>query len=119
MISKISALALSAVLAFTLSMPSYAAGEGPFLADRHVKAGVQCSGCHKENPPAKKVKTSQCQSCHGDYSKLKERTKDMKPNNVHDNHLGELDCRECHQGHKADKLVCSQCHQFQFTMPKK
>ncbi len=95
------------------------AGNSEFLADRHGKYGVSCSGCHKETPPAKKVKTAQCQTCHGDYAQLAERTKTMTPNNVHANHLGDLDCRECHTGHEKDKLVCAECHNFKFSMPKK
>lgn len=89
-----------------------------FLADRHAAKGLSCEACHKETPPAKRVKTEQCQTCHGDYAALAKRTAAMQPNNVHENHLGDLDCRECHQGHKADKLACAQCHQFTFTMPK-
>lgn len=99
-----------------ISLPSVAA-DG-FLADRHAAKGLACSSCHKETPPAKRVKTEQCQTCHGDYATLAKRTAAMKPSNVHENHLGDLDCRECHQGHKADKLACAECHQFTFTMPK-
>ncbi len=116
---KIIAAAFAAAALTALTAGPALAADGPFLADRHVKAGIECSGCHKENPPAKRVKTALCQTCHGDYAKLKERTKDMKPNNVHANHLGDLECRECHQGHKADKLACDECHKFKFTMPKK
>ncbi len=117
MLKRLAAGCLAAMMGLVLASPATA--EGDFLADRHVKAGVKCEGCHKETPPAKRVKTEQCQSCHGDYQKLAERTKDMKPNNVHANHLGDIDCRECHQGHKADKLACDECHQFKFSMPKK
>ena len=89
------------------------------LAETHQSKGVACAGCHAENPPSKPVDTAKCQTCHGDYQKLAERTKDMQPTNVHANHLGDLDCSECHSAHAESKLVCSDCHQFQFTMPGK
>ena len=90
-----------------------------FLADKHVQKGISCAACHKENPPAKKVKTAKCQECHGDYSALAERTKDMKPNNVHANHLGDLDCKDCHGAHKSTPLACDECHNFKFQKPQK
>lgn len=89
------------------------------MADAHVAKGIPCAACHVENPPAKRVKTSKCQQCHGDYSALAERTKDMKPNNVHANHLGDLECKECHAAHKEQKIACDECHQFKFEMPAK
>lgn len=95
-----------------------AAGSAATLAETHAARGVACSGCHEENPPARPVETARCQSCHGDYQKLAERTRNMQPTNVHANHLGDLDCSECHQGHQPEKLVCSECHQFKFTVPK-
>ena len=105
------------LLTSTVSL-SNAASAQTFLADRHVAKGLPCSACHKENPPAKRVKTEQCQMCHGQYEALAKKTAKMQPNNVHENHLGDLDCRECHQGHKPDKLACDECHQFKFSMPK-
>ncbi|MCF0254113.1 MAG: cytochrome c3 family protein, partial [Duodenibacillus sp.] len=90
----------------------------PPLAERHAAKGLPCAGCHQENPPAKRVKTAKCQSCHGAYETLAKRTATMQPSNVHMNHLGDLECKDCHQGHKADKLACAECHQFQFKMPK-
>lgn len=89
------------------------------LAEIHISKGVPCAACHSENPPAKRVKTPKCQECHGDYAALAERTKDMKPNNVHANHLGDLECRDCHGVHKEQKVACAECHQFKFEMPAK
>ena len=59
-----------------------------------------------------------CQYCHGNYEALAARTAKMTPNNVHANHLGDLDCRECHGVHKQQTLACAECHQFKFEMPK-
>lgn len=114
---------VGAVLALSMGImtvfPGAASAAEKTLAERHEAARVACAGCHQETPPSKKVKTSQCQTCHGDYAALAERTKDMKPNNAHANHLGDLDCGECHKAHAEDRPVCLDCHQFEFSMPAK
>ena len=54
----------------------------------------------------------QCQKCHGDYSKLAEKTKMLDPN-PHFSHLGEVNCEDCHKADKAKpELMCNTCHQF-------
>lgn len=107
------------VLALIIAFGTLGSAYADTMADRHQAKGVSCAMCHVEAPPAKKVKTTKCQQCHGDYAKLAERTKTMTPNNVHANHLGDLDCRECHGAHKVTKIACDECHKFQFAMPKK
>lgn len=92
-------------------------GADDALLTAHSSKGIQCSSCHQETPPAKKVKTARCQTCHGTYEQLAERTKNMQPNNVHANHLGDLECKACHGVHKKQKLECDECHQFKFSMP--
>lgn len=94
---------------------AYAAEDA--LLTAHTSKGIQCAACHQEVPPAKRVKTAKCQSCHGSYEQLAERTKNMQPNNVHANHLGDLECKACHGVHKQQKLECDECHQFKFSMP--
>jgi len=96
----------AAVLAFSAS--SFAADK--FLADRHVARGSSCESCHTTEPP-KSVPMKQCLSCHGSYAKLAKATENLDIN-PHDNHMGETDCRECHQGHRKPRLVCDQCHEF-------
>lgn len=62
-----------------LSMLSGAAfAQDKYLADRHAERGVACASCHQETPPGKAVPAAKCLSCHGDYAKLKELTKDVK-----------------------------------------
>ena len=73
---------------------------------------------HMSKSVTKRVKTAKCQECHGNYEALAARTAKMTPNNVHANHLGDLDCRECHGVHKQQTLACAECHQFKFEMPK-
>ena len=88
------------------------------LLQAHMSKSVTCQACHTETPPAKRVKTAKCQECHGNYEALAARTAKMTPNNVHANHLGDLDCRECHGVHKQQTLACAECHQFKVEMPK-
>lgn len=87
------------------------------MAEIHASKGVSCAQCHTETPPSKVVKTKKCQECHGSYADLSERTKNMAPNNVHANHLGDLDCRECHGAHRKQKIACEECHNFKFVNP--
>lgn len=90
---------------------------GEMLADRHIAKGVNCSGCHggQKPNPGDKVKTEQCQTCHGSYEKLAEITAD-KDINMHDTHLGEMDCHQCHKAHsKPGALLCVECHSSDFV----
>ena len=92
------------------------ATENAFLADKHKSAGIGCEGCHKEAPPKKNVPTSVCLQCHGDNSKLAEKTEKLSPN-PHDSHLGEIDCDKCHHSHKQSGDYCGSCHSFKFKVP--
>ena len=86
------------------------------LEDRHGKARITCEGCHKENPPSKKVPTAVCLGCHGPYSKLTQETKRVEPN-PHDSHEGEIDCDRCHHNHKPTENYCAGCHNYVFKVP--
>lgn len=83
----------------------------PMLADRHVQRGIKCEKCHAQG--MKNLVTQQdCLICHGgSYEKLAEKTADSDIN-PHATHMGEVACTDCHQGHKAPRLVCDQCHEF-------
>ncbi len=116
---RIPALLLPAFCAFSLGSPAALAFTTAPAAELHAQKNVACASCHRESPPAKKVKTAQCMTCHGDYAQLADRTRAMTPNNVHANHLGDIDCSECHAGHKEKKIACDECHQFEFKMPGK
>jgi hypothetical protein len=91
----------------------------PFLAQRHISAGLECASCHGEGKKIP-VKSAKCLECHESFKAVAERTKDMNPN-PHANHLVDTDsveCTQCHHGHKTDEIVCLDCHQ-NFTFDRK
>ena len=79
-----------------------------FTADRHIKRGLTCTQCHGEGAKKPVVKT-QCLACHSSYAEVAERTEGLDPN-PHDSHQGEVECNQCHKGHKPDELSCTACH---------
>lgn len=95
-----------------------AGAAGAHTADVHVKAGIACNMCHQSMPPQGAPDNSVCHSCHAPDA-LVARTAKMKPNNVHDNHLGVTECNECHGMHKDQPLPCADCHQFKFERPQR
>lgn len=86
------------------------------LGDKHKEIGIQCEGCHKEDPPKNKVPTAVCLGCHGDYKTLAERTQKVDPN-PHMSHEGKLPCETCHHSHKPSEDHCASCHNFGFKVP--
>ena len=108
-IHQLSTIGLLSVALFSSSL---FAQTTPNLADRHVAKGVQCAACHTENPPAKAVSTEKCQSCHGDFEAMKQKTAKLSPN-PHYTHMGDQPCEECHKGHKPSINMCSQCHKIE------
>jgi hypothetical protein len=82
------------------------------LADKHKTAGVECSDCHEETPPAKDVPTEMCMKCHEDY---KERAASyISP---HDAHHEYTNCGDCHHSHKTSENQCLSCHSFNLKTP--
>lgn len=91
------------------------AGHG-FLIDKHVSAGVACNKCHVESL-AKEPEMATCLTCHGGtYDKLAAMTASQKPN-PHDSHQGPVPCSSCHHVHKVSENFCSNCHNFEMTVP--
>jgi hypothetical protein len=83
-----------------------------FTADRHKERGLACNACHKEDPPKTAASGEACLPCHTSMEAVAERTNDFAKN-PHKNHLidsTDVECTDCHQGHKADKVACEQCH---------
>ena len=83
-----------------------------FTADRHKKRSISCNACHEEAQPKTPATSKSCLSCHQSMEAVAERTKDFEKN-PHKNHITEssdLECTECHRGHKADTPVCHGCH---------
>jgi len=122
------AVVLAVILALALSFaPLWAQGtetgkakpapaKDGFLADKHKTAGIACSGCHKESPPKAGPSTEACLKCHGPYEKVVSKTEKLE-RNPHASHLGELDCSNCHHGHKPSVDYCAGCHTFGFKVP--
>jgi fumarate reductase flavoprotein subunit len=106
---------LVALLAIGWSVGSWAAGNGP-LADRHRGAGIECTSCHTEKPPAQAVESATCIACHGAYAALAAKTEKTHPN-PHASHQGELPCESCHHVHARSVDYCSQCHDFGYKVP--
>ena len=92
------------------------AAQSPFLGDKHENMGVDCSGCHKEDPPKEKVPMAVCLGSHEDYPKVAAKTNKLDPN-PHDSHLGEIECEKCHHAHKASVNFCATCHLMDMKVP--
>lgn len=87
--------------------------EKDFLADRHKKLGIECVACHGEGAPAAPASGKACLACHKSLEAVAEKTKDYTLN-PHDNHMTQssnLECTQCHNGHKPTTPACHQCHQ--------
>jgi hypothetical protein len=83
-----------------------------FTADRHKSRGISCIGCHKEAEPKTAASAKVCLACHKSLEAVAGRTKDFLPN-PHENHItqsSDIECTQCHQGHKADTILCHRCH---------
>ena len=84
----------------------------PFTADRHVSNGLECSACHGEAEKKQPVSSSKCLECHQSIVEV------AKPEDLHfyphSNHLiesGEVECTDCHHGHKPNEIYCRRCHE--------
>jgi hypothetical protein len=106
-------LCISAVAILILTCLAIAKDKDAFTADRHKDLKVECAACHgdaeKKSAPSEKV----CLTCHQSLEAVAEKTKDFVKN-PHKNHLTEaadVECTQCHNGHKADTPVCNTCHQ--------
>ncbi len=109
------------------------------------KKDVVCKDCHYSTPlriteelvnyikgdyvvplEERRLRTTECFGCHGDYAKLIELTehlekkyprlatvRNMTPEsdwNPHRSHFGEVECRVCHRMHRPSVDFCSTCH---------
>lgn len=111
---------LIVLLAVSVASSAYA-GNGRYLADRHVDRGMACTACHKDGgfelkdvPPY-----GVCSQCHGDYEAMMAVTgeKYLETTDPHSQHDGDLSCTECHKGHKPGQNYCAGCHDFEFKVP--
>ena len=59
----------------------------------------------------------QCLKCHQSYEVLGQRTANLVPN-PHINHIGAVNCTECHKADKPSRqpeLMCNECHNFKIV----
>ncbi len=101
----------------TLSLSAMAStDDGNFLAQRHMKKGIQCAQCHSNNDVTKPVRKAECLTCHQSYEAMAKRTSGVEPN-PHYNHYGDRDCSTCHKGHQQSVVSCNTCHKFSLKTP--
>ena len=93
------------------------APEKKYLAERHKDCGMECGVCHNgEESPKTAATQKACLVCHNSLDSVAGRTNADKGYkfNPHRNHITEtnvIECTQCHQAHKADTVVCYNCHQ--------
>lgn len=105
-------LLLTTICAGLLLAPVFANAADPApLADRHSQKSVACSSCHVKAPNAKPT-MKECLACHGGTYEGLAKSTESDDINMHATHMGELECTECHSGHKKPRLVCDGCHEF-------
>lgn len=105
--------------------------DSKLLANAHAQAGINCHDCHTPSltqqaeeglkfitgnfeTPLKKREFPQemCLKCH--------KTAEVIPKtnfgeaNPHDSHQGVQECNKCHNMHQESKVMCSQCHDFEW-----
>ena len=100
------------IIAFLLAGFGLTEEKKDFTADRHKKLGLACDACHGSDGIKKIEKSKTCLACHKSMETVAAKTKDVTPN-PHQNHFvdsNEIQCVQCHQGHKADIVACQQCH---------
>lgn len=106
----------------------------PLLANAHSEYDLACLDCHpfeigqsvreiisfvfhnyEEPLTEQKFSKEWCFQCHehGSYEELKQLVQyqvDTEIGDLHNSHLGGIDCRLCHKMHKPSVDYCSQCH---------
>lgn len=85
-----------------------AAEEAGLLAATHKSAGISCSDCHAESPPANAVSETTCLTCHEDYRELTAGNYE----DPHNAHIAFPDCGSCHHIHQPSENQCLTCHAF-------
>lgn len=88
----------------------------------HMQKGLLCRDCHDTDTPAEMsvVKNAKCESCHGTVDDIAAKTvPEVKEQNPHKSHQGQLNCNKCHSGHGTAKSYCLDCHSnFRQVMPE-
>lgn len=95
LVAVIAAAVAAAAAAFAFPPPGGHAAPGP-LSRPHVKAGLECSSCHKpdeETPPA-----AACAGCHGQHGSVRAGHAKMLASQA-------MRCSTCHPIHQGDQGV--------------
>ncbi len=101
------------------------------LANKHAEADLVCHDCHESSiaiqveegwkfitgdyqVPLEKREFSKdfCLECHDDFDTAVKTATNFEDSNPHDSHNGELECNVCHSMHQESKVLCSECHIF-------
>lgn len=110
--------------------------DSDLLANQHAEADVDCHQCHQtsisgkvsegvkyitgnyKNPLEKREFSRDfCLDCHSSegegtsWDEIKAAT-DFEESNPHDSHNGEQECNLCHNMHQPSKVMCAECHIF-------
>jgi hypothetical protein len=102
----------SSVVAAILLAGMAIANDDGFTANRHEKKNMDCNACHGIAKPKEAAPANSCITCHKSPEAIAEKTSSFRPN-PHKNHLMEssdIECTQCHHGHKADTVMCNDCH---------
>ncbi|MGX9460972.1 cytochrome c3 family protein [Shewanella sp. A14] len=92
---------------------------GDFLVRSHGDAGLSCKDCHDDGLPKITKNTAKlnlgdtfCLSCHDIEDVNKKVVYQYKGDEVfpHSQHVGDMQCADCHSMHQASTLMCADCH---------
>ncbi|SHO44020.1 cytochrome c3 family protein [Desulfopila aestuarii] len=88
---------------------------GDLLAKSHGDAGLSCQDCHDASSAYPEKGTFQdefCLRCH-DANEIEKKvvyTSKGAQVHPHDEHVGDIQCVDCHSMHSKSTLKCAECH---------
>ncbi|MGX9460968.1 cytochrome c3 family protein [Shewanella sp. A14] len=92
---------------------------GQLLGKSHGDAGLSCKDCHEKGMPKITQDTSKhnlgdkfCLNCHDADEVNNKVVFKYKGHEVfpHSQHLGDMQCADCHSMHQESTLMCAECH---------
>ncbi len=106
----------SGLLLFTSALAGELAGVP--MKDYHFKAfgnTLKCSMCHQTDVPRSRPSDQACRTCHGTMDKIQTPANDFDKKPHQSAHYADtLECTACHAEHKANKDLCSTCHNIKW-----
>lgn len=107
----------TAIFLLMLLVSSVSNATSQALHDVHRNAGVPCTACHQEVPPALAPPDTTCVACHGT---MLDGLGTLFPDPHRSPHLGPGEiptCSDCHRIHRPSEVTCVMCHRgFQFNV---